>query len=103
MLSNFDIWSQAGGIDKAIVRQFPATVTDGVMTIDFIRRIENAKISAIEIIPGADTVAPGAPASLTATGWQRRDRAELARGGRRRHRGLQRVPLEPPPVARSPS
>ena len=52
MLSNFDIWSQAGGIDKAIVRQFPATVTDGVMTIDFIRRIENAKISAIEILPG---------------------------------------------------
>jgi fibronectin type 3 domain-containing protein len=67
VLSNFDIWSQAGGIDRAIVRQFPATVTDGVMTIDFIRRIENAKISAIEILPGADTAAPDAPASLAAT------------------------------------
>ncbi len=67
VLSNFDIWAQAGGIDRAIVRQFPATVTDGVMTIDFIRRIENAKISAIEIIPGADTSAPDAPASATAT------------------------------------
>ncbi len=51
VLANFDVFAQAAGIDKAIVRQFPVTVTDGVMTIDFIRRIENAKISAIEIIP----------------------------------------------------
>ncbi len=51
MLSNFDIWTQAGGIDRAITRQFNTTVTDGSMTIDFIRRIENAKVSAIEIIP----------------------------------------------------
>ena len=92
VLSNFDIWSQAGGIDKAIVRQFPATVTDGVMTIDFIRRIENAKISAIEILPGADTVAPNAPASLTATGSGDRCRPQLAGGQRRRHGGLQRLP-----------
>jgi hypothetical protein len=51
VLSNFDIWSQAGGIDRAINRQFNVTVTDGSLTIDFIRRIENAKVSAIEIIP----------------------------------------------------
>ena len=51
VLSNFDIWTQAGGIDRAISRQFNVNVTDGVMTIDFIRRIQNAKVSAIEIIP----------------------------------------------------
>ena len=51
VLSNFDIWTQAGGIDRAITRQFNVNVTDGSMTIDFIRRIENAKVSAIEIIP----------------------------------------------------
>ncbi len=51
VLSNFDVFAQAAGIDKAIVRQFPVTVADGAVTIDFIRRIENAKISAIEIIP----------------------------------------------------
>ena len=44
MLSNFDIWTQAGGIDRAIVRQFTTNVTDGAVTIDFIRRIENAKV-----------------------------------------------------------
>ncbi|MCW2760347.1 MAG: choice-of-anchor domain, partial [Marmoricola sp.] len=39
------------GIDKAITRPFNVNVTDGSMTIDFIRRIQNAKVSAIEIIP----------------------------------------------------
>ncbi len=67
VLSNFDIWTAAGGIDRAIVRQFPVTVTDGVMTIDFIRRIENAKISAIEIVP-VDTTAPAAVTGVTAAG-----------------------------------
>ncbi len=51
VLSNFDVFAAAGGVDKAIVREFTVSVTDGAMTIDFIRRIENAKISAIEIIP----------------------------------------------------
>ncbi len=68
MLSNFDVFAHAGGIDRAIVQQFPVTVADGVMTIDFIRRIENAKISAIEIIPGADTTAPAAVTGVTAAG-----------------------------------
>ncbi|GGL95159.1 hypothetical protein GCM10011594_13590 [Nakamurella endophytica] len=85
VLSNFDIWAQAGGIDKAIVRQFPVTVTDGVMTIDFIRRIENAKISAIEILP-ADTTAPAQVTGVTATGaatgntltWTARTESDLA-------------------------
>ena len=67
-VSNLDVWAATGGIDRALVKQYPALVTDGVMTIDFVRRIENAKISAIEILPGADTTAPAAPASLTATG-----------------------------------
>ncbi len=51
VLANFDIWTAAGGIDKAVSRQFNVNVTDGSMTIDFIRRIQNAKVSAIEIIP----------------------------------------------------
>jgi fibronectin type 3 domain-containing protein len=52
-LNNFDVWTQAGGIDKAIVREFPVTVTDGVVNIDFLKRVENAKVSAIEIVPAA--------------------------------------------------
>ncbi len=70
VLSNFDIWSQAGGIDRAITRQFNVNVTDGTMTIDFIRRIENAKISAIEIIPVDAPAVPGQVTGLQATGSQ---------------------------------
>ncbi|MTD16945.1 choice-of-anchor D domain-containing protein [Nakamurella sp. YIM 132087] len=70
VLSNFDIWVQAGGIDKAIVREFPVTITDGAVTIDFMKRIENAKISAIEILPVTtpDTTPPGAVTGVAATG-----------------------------------
>jgi len=50
-LSGFDIFAAAGGMNKAIVREFPVTVNDGAVTIDFVRQIENAKISGIEVIP----------------------------------------------------
>lgn len=53
-LVNFDIFAQAGGIRKAIFRDFPVSVTDGNVTIDFIRQVENAKISAIEILPSTN-------------------------------------------------
>ena len=51
VLSGFDVFAAAGGIDRAVVREFPVTITDGKVTLDFLRRVENAKISAIEIIP----------------------------------------------------
>ncbi|WP_218566277.1 malectin domain-containing carbohydrate-binding protein [Vallicoccus soli] len=87
VLTAFDVWAAAGGIDRAVVREFPVTVTDGKVTIDFLRRVENAKVSAIEILPVLpDTTAPGAPAGLTATGalagntlsWTARTEADLA-------------------------
>ena len=52
VLSNFDVWTEAGGADKAIVREFTVPISDGVVNIDFLKRVENAKISAIEIVPG---------------------------------------------------
>ena len=55
-LTSFDIWVQAAGINKAIVREFTTTVTDGTLTIQFIRQVENAKISGIEILPVATDV-----------------------------------------------
>ncbi len=51
VLSNFDIWATAGGMNRALVREFPVMISDGSVSLVFIRRIENAKISAIEIIP----------------------------------------------------
>ncbi|WP_347157367.1 malectin domain-containing carbohydrate-binding protein [Pontibacter chitinilyticus] len=54
-LVSFDIYKEAGGIRKVIMREFPVTIVDGNVTIDFIRQVENAKISAIEIVPAQST------------------------------------------------
>lgn len=51
ILQNFDIYAQAGGMYKAIYRDFYTSVSDGNITLDFIRGVENAKVSAIEITP----------------------------------------------------
>jgi hypothetical protein len=53
VLSNFDIIAQAGGQNKAIVKEFSATATsEGYITIQFGPASMNvAKVSGIEIIP----------------------------------------------------
>ncbi|WP_158267514.1 Kelch repeat-containing protein [Adhaeribacter arboris] len=48
---NFDIFAAANGIHKAIYREYPVTISDGAVNLAFIRQIQNAKISAIEIVP----------------------------------------------------
>jgi N-acetylneuraminic acid mutarotase len=58
VLSNFDVFQAAGGINKGIVREFDRTITDGVVNIQFIRRVNNAKISGIEIIHKDETTPP---------------------------------------------
>lgn len=58
-LDGFDVHAQAGGPHRAIVRELAATVTDGVLTVDFIRQVENAKVSAIEVIPVTQSHAYG--------------------------------------------
>ncbi|WP_176956091.1 malectin domain-containing carbohydrate-binding protein [Catalinimonas alkaloidigena] len=50
-LVSFDIVQAAGSQNVALMRQFELEVSDGVLDIDFIRRVENAKVSAIEVVP----------------------------------------------------
>ena len=50
VLSNFDIVAQAGSF-TAIDKSFPVTVSGGALTIQFTPTVNNAKISAIEILP----------------------------------------------------
>jgi len=53
VLSNFDIYQTAGGKDKAIVEQFPATAdANGNITIQFTSVIDNAMVNGIEIYNG---------------------------------------------------
>jgi len=62
-LQNFDIFKEANGMNKAILREFPVTISDGNVSINFIRQVENAKISGIEIIgqPSGDPVLTSTP------------------------------------------
>ena len=96
VLSNFDVWAQAGGIDKAIVREFPVRITDGVVNVDFMKRVENAKISAIEIIPtdGPDTTAPAVVTGVAATARGHRHHGGLVGQCGNGSGRVQRVPGE---------
>ncbi|MFH7031119.1 MAG: malectin domain-containing carbohydrate-binding protein, partial [Heteroscytonema crispum UTEX LB 1556] len=50
-LNGYDIVARAGGPNIAKVEEFKSiTVTDGILNIDFTSVIDNAKVSAIEII-----------------------------------------------------
>jgi fibronectin type 3 domain-containing protein len=71
VLSNFDIFAQAGGY-TALIRTFQTTVADGQLNINFTHgSADNPTISAIEILsssgppPPPDTQAPTVPQNLT--------------------------------------
>ena len=52
VLTNFDIVAQAGAKLTAIDKAFPVSVTGGQINIQFTTVVDNAKISAIEIVAG---------------------------------------------------
>jgi N-acetylneuraminic acid mutarotase/chitodextrinase len=53
-LVNFDIFATAG-YRTAISREYIFDITDDTLNIDFIRQVDNAKVSAIEVIFQANT------------------------------------------------
>jgi hypothetical protein len=48
-LTNFDIYAEAG-YAVALVKETEVVVTDGVLNLGFVASVENAKVSAIEVI-----------------------------------------------------
>ena len=54
-LENYDIFKEAGGKNIAVDETFSVTVKDGMLNLDFLTEIDNAKVSAIDISP-ADTL-----------------------------------------------
>ncbi len=54
-LTNLDVFADSGGQDRALVRTLPVTVTDGTLDVAFVRQVENAKVSALEVLPQDDT------------------------------------------------
>jgi hypothetical protein len=51
-LSNFDIVAAAGGPNRAVDRQFNVSIPTPGLVINLTPRVENPKLSAIEILPG---------------------------------------------------
>ncbi len=53
VLTNYDIFTAAGGSNRAVVVSVPVTVTNGVVNINFATTLSgrNATISAIELVP----------------------------------------------------
>jgi poly(3-hydroxybutyrate) depolymerase len=67
VLTEFDIFAAAGGMNTATVQSFPVTVSDGKITITFDPgSAQNPKINNIEIVAGPG--APPPPAGDMATG-----------------------------------
>ncbi|MGM0718691.1 MAG: malectin domain-containing carbohydrate-binding protein, partial [Halobacteriota archaeon] len=63
VLSEYDIYAEAGGEHAAITESFTAEVTDGELNVEFTTVEDNAKVSAIEVEPvddgsGDDNTAP---------------------------------------------
>jgi hypothetical protein len=64
-LSSFDIFAAAGGPFRAVDRMVPATVTNGLLTIQFPPVKSNPRVCAIEILPGPVTVSVSPTANVT--------------------------------------
>jgi hypothetical protein len=58
VFKNVDIYSEAGGGNKAYVKTSTVTVKDGALSIEFIHQIENPKLCALEIHPAVGAGPP---------------------------------------------
>lgn len=50
-LVDLDLYARTGGMGRVWVREFLVNSTDGDVSVAFVRKVENAKVSALEIIP----------------------------------------------------
>jgi hypothetical protein len=50
-ISNLDVFAEAGGNNRALVKSVTATVSDGQLNLKFTPKVQTAIIDAIEIIP----------------------------------------------------
>jgi hypothetical protein len=66
VLQNFDIWAVAGQF-AAVQRTFVVTVTDGVLNIVGTASVNNAKFSAIQVVPGSSAPTPTPIPTVTPT------------------------------------
>jgi hypothetical protein len=66
VLQNFDIWAVAGQF-AAVQRTFVVTVADGLLNIVGTATVDNAKFSAIQVVPGSFAPTPTPTPTVTPT------------------------------------
>ncbi len=66
ILSNFDIATESGGINRALLKTFTIVVTDGKLDLRFTKGLADAVVSGIELIPLGNTPVqpPTSPSDL---------------------------------------
>ena len=50
ILENFDVYKDAGGRNKAVVKEFVVEVSDGWLDIGFVPNVQNPEINGIEVL-----------------------------------------------------
>lgn len=58
LLTNYDVWADAGGKNISVTKTFVIDVADGTLNLDFLASKDQAKVSFIEITPVSGNVAP---------------------------------------------
>jgi hypothetical protein len=70
IMDDFDIAANGGG-RTAISRSFNVNVTGGELNLRFANVLDNAILSAVEVLPIGDTVAPAVPRRPARSGRRR--------------------------------
>ena len=55
LFTGFNVYSAAGGADKALIRQFPVTVTNGQLSLNFAATAGSAAVAALQLLPATFT------------------------------------------------
>jgi hypothetical protein len=70
LLSNYDLWSDAGGQNKAVVKKYTVNVTDGVLNLNFSASKDQAKVDFLQVtpinpLPGITSIQSGGSTAVT--------------------------------------
>ena len=61
LFTGFNVYTAAGGADKALIRQFPVTVTNGQLSLNFAATTGTASLSALQLLPTSFNGLPDVP------------------------------------------
>ncbi len=64
LVSNLDVFAEAGGKNRALVKSFDVQVQDGLLNLGFIASVQTAEINGIEISSSNGTISTATPTRI---------------------------------------